>query len=477
MKILFIVNISDLGFEEPLGILYLSSVARRKGHNVYIAEDMFSSVEKKIKEVKPDFLAMSILTPNFSYMYHLLKEVKAKYNIPVLVGGPHATYFPEIIKDGNIDYLFRGECEIVFEKFLEKIERGESTEDIENLVYLKDNDMRINQLFPLIENLDNIPFPDREVFSEYKQFYKSDVRSVIASRGCPYHCSYCYNNQYQEMYKNLGKKVRLRSVDNVISECVELKKRYNTKMIHFFDDIFPVHRKWLEEFSEKYKKEVNLPFLTNTSFTVCSQHYVSNLAKAGCKCLLIGVETGNEYFREKILFRNMNNEMMVEKAKLIHSYDIKIYTQNLIGIPHGSLELDMETLRLNIKLKADYAGAYFCQPYPKTPIEKIAKESNILEETKDFNRSFYYISNMKIADKEYVEKLRILFPIIVNYKFLLNFIYLLLKIPLFPFQVIGKFLHGYKIKTTMLRYKMGFMSFVNLLIIFFRRKINKMVIE
>lgn len=477
MNILFIVNISDLGFEEPLGILYLASVAKNKGHKVYIAENTFNSVEAKIKETKPDFLAMSILTPNFSYMYQLLKEIKTKYNIPVLVGGPHATYFPEIIKKGDIDYLFRGECEITFGKFLEKIENCESTENIENLVYLKNNEVKINQLLPLIENLDEITFPDREVFFEYKQFYKSDVRSVIASRGCPYNCSYCYNNQYQEMYKNLGMRVRVRSVDNVIEECMELKNKYNAKMIHFFDDIFPFQTKWLEEFSEKYKKEINLPFLTNTSFTVCSSNYVSNLAKAGCKCLLIGVETGNEYFREKILFRKMKNEMMIEKAKLIHSYDIKIYTQNLIGIPNGSLELDIETLRLNIKLNADYAGAYLCQPYPKTPIEKIAKDSNLLEESKDFSRSFYHSSNLKIKDKEYIEKLRILFPIVVNYKFLLNFIYMLLKMPVFPFKIIGKLLHGYKIKTAILRYKIGFTSFFNLFIIFFRRRINRMIIE
>lgn len=476
MKILFIVNVLDLGFEEPLGILSLSAAAKKKGHKIYVVENDFNAVEKKIKEVKPDFLAISVLTPNFSYMHQIVKEIRARYNIPTLAGGPHGTYFPEIIQEDAIDYVFRGESDIAFPMFLDCVENSESIKDIPNLVYMDNDEVKTNQIMNLVSNLDSLPFPDRELFIEYKQFYKSDVRSVMASRGCPYSCSYCFNNEYQEIYKGLGERLRVRSVDNVVAECKELKEHYGAKMIHFFDDIFPFKKEWVEEFSEKYNREVKLPFLTNTSFNVCSEHYLSNLSKAGCKCLLIGVETGNEYFREKILFRKMKNKMMIEKAKLIHSYGIKIYTQNLVGIPHGSLELDIETLKLNIKLKADYAGAYLCQPYPRTPIEKIARESNLLEDGKGFNRSFYYSSNLKIDEKELVERLRIIFSIIVNFPFLLNFVYLLLKMPITPSLAMGKLLHGYKIRTIMLTYKIGFRKFIYYLSLFFRRQINRMVV-
>ncbi|MDO8125650.1 MAG: radical SAM protein [Candidatus Brocadiales bacterium] len=477
MKLLFIVNVSDLGFEEPLGILYLSSVAKRKGHQVFAVENRISSIDSKIAALKPDFIAASVLTPNFSYIYPLVKEVRFKYNIPTLVGGPHATYSPEIIKEVGIDYVFRGECEIAFSRFLDNLESGKSVDEIENLVHLSNGEVKTNQLLPLIENLDDIPFPDRELLFGYKQFYDSEVRSVIASRGCPYQCSYCFNDQYQAIYTGLGKRLRIRSVDNVVAECKELKERYKAKMIHFFDDIFPFQKDWIEEFSEKYIREINLPFITNASLSLCSEHYVSNLSKAGCKCLLVGVETGNEYFREKILFRKMENPAMIEKASLIHSYDIKIYTQNIIGLPHGSLELDLETLRLNIDMEADYAGAYLCQAYPKTAIARIAKEANQLEEDKEFNRSFYYSSNIKINDREKVEKLRFLFPIVTNFPFLLNFIYLLLKMPSGSFRLIGELLHGYKIKTVMLRYEIGTKTFFDYIKLFFSRTINRGRIE
>lgn len=479
MKILFIVNIEDLGFEEPLGVLYLSAIAKKDGHEVYAVKNTFEAADRKIREVRPDLLAVSALTPSFPYLYKTLKKVKEVHDIPSVVGGPHPTYFSEILKEPGIDYIFRGECDDVWASFLKKLENGKPLDRVNNLSYYKDGKPKHNKLSMLVEDLDTVIFPDRELLNEYKQFKDTDVRSVIASRGCPYNCSYCFNNQYQEMYKDMGAKLRLRSVDNIIAECKELKEKYKPKMLHFFDDIFPFKPGWIAEFAEKYSREIGLPFITNTSLNVCSDHYLESLRIAGCKCLMIGVETGNEYLREKILFRKMKNTMMVEKSALIHSKGINIYAQNLIGIPHGSLETDLETLRLNIAMKADYSGAYLCQPYPGTPIEKIAKEAGMLKDdgNEDFERSFYYSSNIEIPDKDKVERLRILFPLVVNFPFLMNFIYLLLRIPSGPFQLPAKLLHGYKIKTTMLVYKMGIVSFTSKLCLFFGRSINKMTVK
>jgi len=274
------------------------------------------------------------------------------------------------------------------------------------------------------------------------------------------------------MYKGLGKVVRIRSVDNVVAECVELKETYNAKVIHFFDDIFPFKKDWLNEFVEKYPQKVGLPFFTNTRFTVCSEEYVKNLSLAGCKTLLIGVEAGNAEVREKILNRKISNKLMREKTGLIQKYGIKIYTQNLIGLPHGSFAKDLETLKLNIDLKPDFAGAYLCQPYPKTEIEKMAEEAGILDKAGQIGRSFYYSSLLKLTDKEKIEKLRIIFSIIVNFPFLYNYVHLLLKMPGLPLKMVSSLLHGYKIKSVILCYPMRPKVFLKNLKLFFLRRIN-----
>ncbi|MFC1521991.1 B12-binding domain-containing radical SAM protein [Elusimicrobiota bacterium] len=474
MKILFVVNMQDLGFEEPLGILYLSAVCKKAGYSTFSVENKPGKVESAIESIKPDMLGFSVLTTDFPVIYSSAKALKAKYpSVATVFGGPHATYFPEIVQEAGIDFAVRGEGEESFKEFLSCFSAGKSYEDVNSLVFKKNGSFQQNPVRPLIDNLDSISFPDRELFFSHKQFYEADVRSVMASRGCPNQCSYCYNHQNRLLYKGLGKHYRARSVDNVIAECAELKSKYKAKMLHFFDDIFPFDAAWVEDFTRKYIKDVGLPFMANTHFNVCSQHYVSNLAKAGCKLFFIGVETGNQYFSKQVLFRQVSNKDMVERAKLVHSHGIKIYTQNLLGIPHGSLELDIETLRRNIQIEADYAGAYQCQPYPGTAIEKIAKQANLMDSSKDFSRSFYSASNLMIEDKEKVAKLGVLFPIVVNFPFLLNFIYLFLNLPLLPWRLIGTLLHGYKIKTSMLRYKMGPRVFLKNVMLYFSRGINR----
>ena len=473
MKILFLVNMEDLGFEEPLGVLYLSALCKYQGHDVCVSENRFSSVERMIKNTKPDLLAVSIITPSFPHLFDTIQAVKKKYDIPVLVGGPHATFFPEIINKAEIDYLIAGEGELALAEFLARISSGRSVDGLRN-VAVKNSEKAVlkNGLRPLVQNLDDIRFPDRELFKDYPQFYGADVRSVMASRGCIYMCSYCYNHKYQEIYKGLGERFRVRSVDNVVEECVELKSRYRTRMIHFFDDIFPFKEEWIEEFADKYTKKVALPFFTNTSFSLCSEHYVKNLSRAGCKTLFVGVETGNERLREQVLLRKMSNAMMIQRSELLHKYDIKIYTQNLLGIPFGSLDIDIETLRLNISLKADFAMAYLCQPYPKTGIEKMAKEAHLVDENFVLSRSFYYSTPLKIADKKYVERLRIIFPLAVNFPFLSRGVRLLLKIPPLPLQILNNLLHGYKIVTVVLRYRMSPAVFIKNIKLFFLRRTN-----
>lgn len=473
MKVLFIINMEDLGFEEPLGVLYLSAICKKNSHRVYAVANNLARIEEKIKAIKPDLIALSVLTPSFSYLLQAVKKIKTKFDIPTVFGGPQATFFPEIIKHKEIDYVFIGEGEEVFTKFLNLLEENRPVDKINNLVFKEDGNLiKQNPLSPLIKNLDILPFPDRELFIDYRQFYKADVRSVIVSRGCPYKCSYCFNNEYQKLYSGLGEKVRVRSVDNVIEECLELKNIYKAKMIHFFDDIFPFKKDWIQEFAEKYAVKVGLPFLTNTSFSVCTEEYIKNLSRAGCKTLLIGVETGNEELREKVLYRKMTNKMMLERSRLIHSCGIKIYTQNLIGLPFGSLEKDIETLKLNIALKADFAGAYLCQPYPKTEIERMARETNLLDDSYDVSRSFYYSSPLKLPDKKSIEKLRIVFATIVNFPFLFKHTYQLLKFPDFPLKIVSSSLHGYKIKTIILPYKMNLKVFFKNVRMFFARKIN-----
>ena len=128
-------------------------------------------------------------------------------------GGPHATYMPEMIEEEGVYAVLRGECEQSFVDYLNVIETG------------LDGVKRTVDPYPLEQDLDSIEFPDRELLYSYPENLNNPIANVMMSRGCPFACSFCYNSINLELYKS-QKVVRYRSVNNVIKECLEVKKRY-----------------------------------------------------------------------------------------------------------------------------------------------------------------------------------------------------------------------------------------------------------
>jgi radical SAM superfamily enzyme YgiQ (UPF0313 family) len=113
----------------------------------------------------------------------------------------------------------------------------------------------------LVENLDLLPFPDRDLIYQNSGLGKMKLKSFMATRGCPYACSYCFNSAFKKLYLRQGKVLRRRSVDHLIEEIQWVMSNYPLKMIRFGDDNFvDGETAWFTEFVEKYKKKINLPF-------------------------------------------------------------------------------------------------------------------------------------------------------------------------------------------------------------------------
>ena len=245
MKVAFMIDDFTV---EPLGIAYLSASLKEKGHNTLLVKtrDM-DRMALDLEAFKPDILAYSTTTGKHKYYQRINNAVKTTLlPRPISVfGGPHPTYFPELAQDKNIDYIIRGEGEGLFTNMVETMQHG----SLNGQVY---------GFHSLEQDLDTIPFPDREFLYRYRENRLNPIKNVITSRGCPYSCSYCYNSLYRKFYKG-QKWVRYRSAENVIKECMELKK-YPLKMIFFEDDEFVANKERLYKLLRLYKKQVNIPF-------------------------------------------------------------------------------------------------------------------------------------------------------------------------------------------------------------------------
>jgi len=351
------------------------------------------NLEKKVGGYNPDFVGYSIMTGDQNFYNNINKKLKKDFDFFSIVGGPHPTFFPEMFKKSSFDALCIGEGEKTLKDILEKPEK------------------KIYGVQNLIKNLDDISFPDRELVSKYP----SPIKHFIASRGCLFFCSYCFNQSYSELYKGKGKRVRFRSVDNLLNEVEQVIKQSPTKFIYLQDDTFILNKEWIKEFSEKYRERINLPFHCHTRANLVTDEIVKDLKNAGCYGVHIAAESGNEKIRRKVLNRNMTNEQIFNAMKLFKKYGIKTMLQNILGLPFSSLKNDFETLELNIKCQPDYAWASIFQPYPKTELgERCIKEGIYTGDFSDLNNNFFDYSPLNIENKNEIANLQKLFAVAVK---------------------------------------------------------------
>ena len=366
-----------------LGLMIISSVLKREGFEVEIVKADISEVRKKLRDGRKTILGYSVPTYLAKFYLEFNENVKKEFDVFSIFGGPHPTYFPEIINTEGVDAICIGEGDYALLDLAKKLERDEPHFSVENLWIKEDSIIHKNPLRPVVNNLDELPFPDRNLFSPYQPRSGLSPTGVMTTRGCPYSCTYCFNKAFRQLYSDSGKgnpTIRRRSVDNVIEELLELKSRYPATYFVFWDDIFVIYPDWIEEFTKKYKSKIGLPFNCNVRANLVNSKNVKLLKEAGCNLVTMGLEAGNDYLRNTILKRNMTKDHIINAIELIKKEGIKIQTFNLIGIPKGSIETDLETLELNIKCKVGYAMCFIIQPYHRTELYNIAKEEGLLNQ-------------------------------------------------------------------------------------------------
>ena len=437
MKVLFINKFLDKEaiYRDPLGIMTLAAMVRPK-HKVFVIEPVRENVKKRMDEIQPDVIAYSLRTGYHRYYIDLNLQLKKKYKFISIFGGPHVTFYPNVINEEGVDTICQGEADEAFAEFVDVLEQGGDINKVKNFWIKTPAGIIKNEKRSLNQNLDSIPFPDRKMFNDYEEVRIAKVHSFIASRGCPFKCTYCFNDGMSKSYEG-QKYVRRRSVDNVIEELKIVKEKYDLKIAIFEDDTFNLSRKWLKEFCEKFSK-LNLKLLPiGVRAELIDEEQVQWLKKANCVSLIFGLESGNEKVRREVLFRNITDKKMIECGRLLRKYGIGFATENILAIPTSTLDDDIETLALNLKCKPLYGGAKLMQPYPGTMIYNIAVRMGLFKEKNfDVLTDFTASSNLKMDNRLERENLQRLFAIVIRFPFLFRYIRFLIKLRLKPLYAV-----------------------------------------
>jgi anaerobic magnesium-protoporphyrin IX monomethyl ester cyclase len=372
------------------GLGYLSSVLKQAGHETSLLylqqEPTRDAFLADVAALDPAVVAFSATTHQFPYVARCAAWVKeAAPQRWTVVGGAHPTLVPEEVSaTPGVDVVCVGEGEYPLRDMVNAVQEGRDFTSVANLWLRREGRLISNPMRPLIPSLDEIPFADRELF-DFDQILANNDGWVdlMAGRGCPYGCSYCCNPGLRDRFKGLGKYVRFRSVDNVLTEIRSLAQRYAVKTLNFQDDVFTLDRDWTLRFCQAYSKEFALPFWINTRVErINDEEVVSALAHAGCRGVRIGIESGNENLRAEILKRRMSNDDIRRAFAMADKYGLDVYTCNMLGIPGETAAMIEETIALNRQLKpADLQFSVF-YPYPMTELYDVCVREGYLQEGK-----------------------------------------------------------------------------------------------
>ena len=405
---------------DKLGILQLSSILKNNEHNVELLQDSIEDIDAYFNSHEVDFAMFSIMTGEHLWFINKNKELKKKFNYKSVFGGPHPTFFPEqSVDDESVDFIVRGSGEKVI---LDIVNGKVKLKTIIGGILSQDE-------------LNNLPFLDREILYKYDDFKNAGIRRFIGSRDCKNACSYCFNHVYHRIFKK-EKCNFFQHIDpnRLINEIKYVISTFGCETVYFNDDNLAENKGWINEFCKIYKKEIGLPFCGSVRANDADSQILHTLADAGCSFLNIALESATPTVQKLLRRGKITNKMVFDCNNTCKSLNIKTRIQNMIGLPlENSLEDALQTYEYNKILDPTDSWVSIFQPFPKTDIWKYCVENGFIDGTEDC-MNFYDDTILKIPNAEKINSLHKWWHFGIKYKIPREFMEILLEIPLIEDQ-------------------------------------------
>ena len=407
MHILFIHSINDiLSPTKPLrspsemqfGISYISSLLKKHGHNtrLLVLSRMFGKrgnlrlINEYIKDFSPKLICFSTVSTEYPFIRDMAGYIKKKYpGIFSIIGGPHVSLNPQDVIQDEFDCLCIGEGEYPVRELVEQLEEDRLPRGIENLWRKNGSEIEKNATRPFMQDIDSLPFPDREMWYDWIEEEPGSEYPVLLGRGCPFHCTYCCNHALKNLAK--GVYVRFRSTENIINEIKEINAQNPTKTnIYLEVETIGANKNWLQELClklERLNATLKHPLSYRTNLRVTPNLDLNTIFSAFKRCNLttinIGVESGSERIRREVLKRDYSNQDIINAVKLAKGFGFKVHFYNLMGIPGETLDNFKETIKLNRICQPDKVYTHIFFPYPGTELHSVCREKGLLPKTID----------------------------------------------------------------------------------------------
>ncbi len=387
----------------PLGLAYIAAsiIKNFPDFHVEIIDTTFHpSFAYVFSRLKKGFdmvfvSAMTIMSPDVKQITKMAKRINPACF--VAIGGPQPTINPSVsLSLPTVDAVVIGEGEISIIELIKRITNKSTLDGIPGIWFKNNHNMIKNPPNLPIEQLDQLPFPaffllemDKYIQHWFQlDSYKPNLRgtNMLASRGCPYNCTFC-----QPTLRLLfGDRLKQRHPANIVAEIAHLKRHYNINSIMFADDTFMVDRKWVFDISDKLiNLKLNIFWGCGTRANLVDKDILSKMKKAGLRFLSIGLESASQKILDTVYNKQITLFQVNAGVSIIKSLKLKLRGHFMLGAPGETKANIINTIKFAKRLDLDEATFSITTPLPGTLLYDIAKKNNWID-TNNAGRYDYY---------------------------------------------------------------------------------------
>lgn len=417
MKILLVIprysltNKSSYQYIFPLGLAYISAILKKHSYDVdclnlnHLNGKTEILITNQLNKKKYDIVCSGHIGIGYSIIEKIVKTTRQHQSNPkIILGGTLITSEPKLmLKALRPDFVVIGEGEITIIELLKCLEKKGNLKKINGIGYIKDTKPFFTKPRELIKDIDSLPLPDFEGFgfeeklkhqtneALFGEFDYPRPYPILASRGCPFQCTFCYHS--------LGPKYRERSIDNVIEEFKIAIKKYKINAIHIYDDLFSINKKRLYKFCKEIKKLIkNTPWEIKWSCQLSvrgiDKKLLKTLKDSGCNVASFGFESYSEKVL-KSMKKPITPQQIDNAIKLSREVGIGIQGNFIFGDIAETKETAYKTLNYWKKITKGQIRIGFIQPYPGSAIYHHCIKKRIIKD------KLYFIKN-KIAHTNWI---------------------------------------------------------------------------